>query len=70
METPEVLLKQAEEELYSALKALQDGDLPLARSSSARAAHRITEAHQARRQSTSPASAGVDNIIKDLTRTD
>lgn len=75
--TSKEFLKQAEEELYAALQAIQDGDLPFARSSSTRAASRITEAHQASRQtpSNSPeptmrTSNGVDKLIKDLTLTD
>lgn len=38
----------AEEELYTALEALEKGDLPFARSSAARAQGLINEAHKAR----------------------
>ena len=48
--TSQDYLKEAEEELYTALKALQDGDLPFARSSAMRAANRVTDAHQAGRR--------------------
>jgi HEPN domain-containing protein len=48
------LIKAAENELYTALTALETGDLPWARSSSARAASYVVEAHQARVRANPP----------------
>lgn len=44
------LLKQAQEELWSAIQAIENGDLPFARSSSQRASTLIIEAWQKNRK--------------------
>jgi hypothetical protein len=44
--TPDALLKQAQEELWKGIQAIEDGDLPFARSSAQRAASMVTEAWQ------------------------
>lgn len=44
--TSEELLKQAQDELYTALEAIEKGDLPFARSSSQRASGLIIDAWQ------------------------
>lgn len=48
--SPEVvsLIDQAKEELYQAIQAIEDGDLPFARSSSQRASGLVIEAWQTR----------------------
>ena len=43
-------LDQAKEELYQAIQALEDGDLPFARSSSQRASGLVIEAWQLRNE--------------------
>ncbi len=50
MLTSEEALKAAKEELYTAIQALENGDLPFARSSSLRAAGLVVEAHQSARK--------------------
>jgi hypothetical protein len=43
-------LNRAIEELYTAIQAIENGDLPFARSSSVRATNFIVDAHQKARQ--------------------
>jgi hypothetical protein len=47
---PDELLKQAQEELWHAIEAIDKGDLPFARSSSQRASGLIIEAWQVERR--------------------
>lgn len=51
--TSDEMLKQAQEELFTAIQAIEDGDLPFARSSSQRASGLIIEAHQKDRKNES-----------------
>lgn len=48
--TGQELMQKALEELYTAIQALENGNLPFARSSSTRATGLIVEAHQAARK--------------------
>jgi hypothetical protein len=47
--TRQEFLDKAKEELYASIQAIEDGDLPFARSSAARAASLITDGWQADR---------------------
>lgn len=49
--TADKAIRDAKEELYAAIQAIEDGDLPYARSSSLRAANYVTEAWQHARRS-------------------
>ena len=65
MLTSEEALKAAKEELYTAIQALEDGDLPYARSSSLRAAGLVVEAHQsARKASTEKLREATQGIVE------
>lgn len=64
---PEEILKQAQEELYTALQAIEEGNLPFARSSSQRASNMITEAWKlARKRLQPPLPEGVQLTNNEL----